>query len=386
MKKTLSGAQAAAEAMRQINPEVVAAYPITPQTPIMEQFSKFVNNGQVDTELIRVESEHSAMSAVIGASAAGVRAMTATSSVGLALMFEVVNAASGMRLPIVMNVVNRALSSPINIHCDHSDSMACRDAGWIQIYSQNPQEVYEHTLLALKIAEHKEIMLPVMVMQDGFITSHSVEPVEILDDETVKSFIGTYKPENSLLLSKNPVTFGALELQDYFFETKRQQEEAMNNFFKYYQDIAQELTKLTKKEYPLIDKYYTEDADAVIISLNSTSSTVKSVINKMRKQNKKVGSINIRFFRPFPYTELREALSNIKSIAVLDRSFSFGANSPLMTETINSLFGSNKNQKIQSYVYGLGGRPIYEKDIESVFNDLLNEKFSLNKKYIGLRE
>ncbi len=384
MIKALSGAQAVAEAMRQINPEVVAAYPITPQSPIMETFAKFVNDGLVDTELIRVESEHSAMSAVIGASAAGARAMTATSSVGLALMFEVVNAASGLRLPIVMSVVNRALSSPINIHCDHSDSMACRDAGWIQIYSENPQEAYDHTILGVKLAER--VLLPVMIMQDGFITSHSVERVEIIEDNIVKNFVGEYKPKYSLLLSDKPITIGALQLYDYFFETKRQQEEAMEMARKEYEKIAKELSKITGRNYDFIEKYQLDDAEVAIVALSSAASTTKVVIDKLRKKGKKVGLLRVRVFRPFPYDEVREALRKIKFIGVLDRSFSFGANAPLMSEIINSLYGLDNPPKIQSYIYGLGGRELYERDIEEAFMQLLNGDLSLEKRYLNLRE
>ncbi|HDP73933.1 MAG TPA: pyruvate ferredoxin oxidoreductase [Candidatus Woesearchaeota archaeon] len=384
-KKALTGAGASAEAMRQINPDVVAAYPITPQTPIMETFAKFVNDGKVSTELIRVESEHSAMSAVIGASSAGARAMTATSSVGLALMFEVVNAASGMRLPITMPVVNRALSSPINIHCDHSDTMACRDAGWIQLYSENAQEAYDNMFLAQKLSEHPEILLPTMIMQDGFITSHSVEPVEVLDDETAKSFIGSYNPEHSLLLSKKPVTFGALQLFDYFFETKRQQELAMDNVWRFYYSIADELTQLTGRQYPLAEPYHTEDAEVILVALNSAASTIKAVVNKLRKQGKKAGLLKIRLFRPFPYSEVSQHLQKVKSVGVFDRSYSFGANSPLLSEIISSLFGLEQAPKVQGYIFGLGGRDLLEADIEKAFEELFQGKTSFEKKYLGLR-
>ena len=386
MRKALTGAYAAAEAMRQINPDVVAAYPITPQTPIMERFAYFVNNGLVDTELIRVESEHSAMSAVVGASAAGSRAMTATSSVGLALMFEVVNAASGLRLPIVMNVVNRALSAPINIHGDHSDSMACRDAGWIQIYSENAQEVYEHTLLAIKLSEDHDILLPSMIMQDGFITSHSVEPVDVLDDDVVKQFVGEFKPKHSLLFDENPITIGALELYDYFFETKRQQEEAMNIVKQKYYHYAEELSKLTGNKYPMVERYFLDDAEVAIVALNSAASTTKVVVDKLRAEGKKVGLLKIRLFRPFPYEEVVDALKNVKFIGVLDRSFSFGANAPLFGEIKNALYDLDNRPKVQSYIFGLGGRALYEKDIIRVFNQLLEGNVSNEKRYLNLRE
>lgn len=378
----LSGAHAVAEAMRQINPDTVAAYPITPQTPIVERFSEFVADGKVDTEFIPVESEHSAMSATIGASAAGARAMTATSSVGLALMFEVVNAASGMRLPIVMPVVNRALSSPINIHCDHSDTMACRDAGWIQLYSENSQEAYEHAILAIRLAEHPEIQLPVMVAQDGFITSHSVEVVRILKDEVVKNFVGERKPIHSLLFSENPVTFGALELPDYFFETKRQQQYAMEMALKYYSDIANELTKLTGHAYPMFEPFMLDDADVALIALNSSAGTIKKVVKEMRQEGKKVGLLKIRLFRPFNYDLMKSMLKHVKTIGVLDRSFSFGANPPVFSEVLASL----RSENIFSFVYGLGGRELYESQVRETFDKLLKGKLNERINYIGLRE
>ena len=384
--KALTGDQAVAEAMKQINPDVVPAYPITPQTEIMMDFAKFVADGVVDTEMIRVESEHSAMSACVGASAAGARAMTATSSAGLALMWEILGVASGLRLPIVMNVVNRALSGPINIHCDHSDSMGARDMSWIQIYSENAQEAYEHSVLAVKLAEHKKVLLPVMVMQDGFITSHSLERVELLDDTKVKKFIGEYKPYKPLLDVKNPVTYGPLQIQDAYFETKRQQIDAMENAYKIFLEIGKELSKITKRNYYYFEEYKTKDAKAVIVVLNSTAGTTKTVIDKMRKEGKKVGLLKIRLFRPFPYKEVANALKNIKVVAILDRSESFGANAPLFGEIKNSLYGLAKKPELQRCVFGLGGRDISEEDIEKLFEDLLKNKVSDKLRFIGLRE
>ena len=385
MTKTVpfTGSQAAAYAMKQINPEVVAAYPITPQTSIMEQFSQFVADGDVDSELIRVESEHSAMSATAGASAAGVRAMTATSSAGLALMFEIVGVTSGLRLPVVMNIVNRALSAPINIHCDHSDSMACRDSSWIQIYSENAQEVYENTLLALRLAE--KVLLPVMVMQDGFITSHSVENVILQDDDVVKRFIGNPPERPHLLDIEKPITIGPLQLFDYYFETKRQQVDAMEQAYKEYSKIAKEISAITNSNHGFFEEYKLKDAEVAIITLNSTAGTTKAVVDKMREQGKKVGLLKLRLFRPFPYKDVAKALERIKSIAVLDRSESFGANPPILSEIKNTLFDSSPKPAIQSYIFGLGGRDIWEKDIEIVFNDLLAGRINKTTKYIGLR-
>jgi len=379
-----TGAEASAEAMRQINPDVVPVYPITPQTPIAQKFAQFVADGIVDSEMIRVESEHSAMSAAVGASAAGARAMTATSSAGLALMWEILGVASGSRLPIVMNVVNRALSAPINIHCDHSDSMGARDHSWIQIYCENAQEAYDNCILALKLAE--SVDLPVMIMQDGFITSHSVQNVRIYEDKAVKKFIGKRKPDKWLLNIDDPVTFGPLQLKDYNFETKYQQELAMDDAKKAYLKIGKELSSLTGNRYPYIEEYRSKDADAVIIAMSSTAGTTKAVIDMMRKQGIKVGLVKPVLFRPFPYEEMGKALANANYAAVFVRSFSFGANPPLYGEIMNSLYPLARKPGLQSYVFGIGGRDITEKDIENVFNDMLAGKITDKKKYISLRK
>lgn len=378
MKKPLTGAWAAAEAMRQIRPDVVVAYPITPQTPIVERYAEFVADGIVNTEMIPVESEHSALSAVIGASAAGVRAMTATSSVGLALMWEVVNAASGLGLPIVMNVVNRALSAPINIHCDHSDSMGCRDAGWIQIYSEDGQEAYDNTILATKLSE--TVNVPVMVMQDGFITSHSVEGVDILDDKVVEKFVGKYRNPKGLLGDK-PQSVGPFSLPNSFFEFKIAQEKRTAKAMSLFLEIGKELSKLTKRKYYFFEPYQLEDAEAVIVTMSSTAGTTKAVVDRMREAGKKVGLLKIVLFRPFAYAEVADELKNAKHVAVLDRSFSFGANAPLFGEIKNAINDPEIN--IHSSVFGLGGRDIFEKDIEAVFEALLKGKEP--EKYIGAK-
>jgi len=377
--RSLTGNFATAEAMRQIDPDVVAAYPITPQSGIVERFSEFVADGKVNTEFIPVESEHSAMSACVGASSAGARVMTATSSQGLALMWEIVSVASGLRLPIVMAVVDRALSAPINIHCDHSDCMGARDLGWIQIFSENPQEAYENVFLALRLAE--SVSLPVMVMQDGYVTSHCVERVKVYDDEAVRNFIGERKPEHPLLDIKNPVTLGPLQLQDYFFETKRQEAEAMELAKQEYIKIGNELSKMTGNKYDCFDAYMVDDADAVIVTMSSTAGTTRAVVKKMREQGKKVGLLKIRLYRPFMYERVAGVLKG-KTVGVLDRSLSFGALPPLFADIKNSL----PNEKMQSYVFGLGGRNIFESDIEKVFDELLKGKIENKIKYIGLRE
>jgi len=376
--KALTGAYSAAEAMRQINPGVVSVYPITPQTPIIEKFSQFKVNGLVDSEIIMVESEHSLMSATVGAQASGVRAITATSSQGLALMWEILSIASGLRLPIVMPIVNRALSAPLSIYCDHSDSMGCRDLGWIQIYSENNQEVYENILLAIKVAE--QVKLPAMIMQDGFITSHCVEAVKIFPDKIIQKFLGKYKPEYSLLDTKNPITVGSFISQPSYFAVKHQQIQAMEQVKKIYLKIGKEFSKITGRKYEYFEKYKLDDAEIGIVVMSSTAGTVKSVVDQMRKKGHKVGLLKPILFRPFPYQEIAQALSHLKMVAVLDRSVSFGAFPPLYSEIINCKV---LNIKCQSYIFGLGGHNIFEKDIKKVFKDLLDGKINTKEiKYI----
>ena len=387
----LTGDQAVAEAMRQIEPDVVAAYPITPQTEIVMNFSQFVADGKVATELIAVESEHSAMSACVGSAASGARTMTATSANGLALMWEIVYIAASTRLPIVMPVVNRALSAPINIHCDHSDTMGARDSGWIQVYSENAREVYENTIVAVKIAEHKKILLPAMVCQDGFITSHAVEGIEVFPDDKVKKFIGEYVSEHSLLDVDNPVTYGPLDLQDYYFEHKRQEAEAMKNALKFIPEVLAEFNKTFNRNHDLIEEYKLNDAEIAIVVLSSTAGTAKVVVDKLRKEGKKVGLLRPRFFRPFPKERIVKALSHLKAIAVMDRSDSFsGEGGPLFSEIKAALYESDKKPPVVDYIFGLGGRDTFPEDIEKVYKDLEEIKKSGKVKtpvnYLGVRD
>jgi pyruvate ferredoxin oxidoreductase alpha subunit len=375
--------------MKQINPDVVAAYPITPQTETVMKFSQYVADGEVDTEMVTVESEHSAMSACVGAAATGARAVTATSANGLALMWEIVYIASSARLPIIMEVVNRALSAPINIHCDHSDSMGCRDASWIQIYSENNQEVYENTIMAVRIAEHKDVQLPIMICQDGFITSHSLEDVAVFSDEVVQKFIGQKRPVYSVLDINKPITWGPLDLQDYYFEHKRQQAEAMKNSFKVIDEIHKEFEKLSGVKYDFIEEYETKDAEVVIIAMNSVCGTTKYVIDKLRKDGKKVGLVKVRIFRPFHHKKIADALSKFKAIAVLDRSESFGSYPPLYNEILASMYLKNEKPPLIPYVYGLGGRDTTVKNIESVYEKLFDivkgEPYDDRINYLGVR-
>ncbi len=387
----LTGDQAAAEAMRQIEPDVVAAYPITPQTEIVMTFSQFVADGKVRTEMIPVESEHSAMSACVGAAAAGARTMTATSANGLALMWEIVYIAASTRLPIVMPVVNRALSAPINIHCDHSDTMGARDSGWLQIYSENAQEAYENIILAVKIAENRNILLPVMVCQDGFITSHAVEKIEIFDDKKIKDFIGEYKPVQPLLDVDNPVTYGPLDLQDYYFEHKRQQSEAIKNGLEVIPGIIAEFNKTFNRNCDLIEEYKISDAEIAIVVLSSTAGTAKAAVDKLRKDGVKAGILKPRFFRPFPAARITQALRGKKAVAILDRAESFsGHGGPLFNEIRSALYNQENAPIVKNGIYGLGGRDIFVEDIENVFKDLIDiaktNKIKNLVDYIGVRQ
>jgi pyruvate ferredoxin oxidoreductase alpha subunit len=366
----LTGNDAAAEAMRQIEPDVVAAYPITPQTELMHRFSEFVADGIVKTEMILVESEHSAMSACVGACAAGARVMTATSSQGLALMWEIVYIAASTRLPIVMTVVNRALSAPINIHCDHSDSMGCRDSGWIQLYSENPQEVYDNIVQGVRIAEHPDVLLPVMPTLDGFIISHTLERVEILGDEEVRKFVGEWKPSFPLLDVDHPVTYGPLDLQDYYFEHKKQQAEAMKRSKEVILAIGKEYGDLTGRGYGFFEEYRTKDAEHIILCLGSSAGTVKSVVDELRDRGRKVGVLKLRMFRPFPDGELARAVAHAGAIAVLDRAEGFNAvGGPLGPEVRSALY-KKSGADVFNYIYGLGGRDLSPEMIRTVFDDL----------------
>lgn len=374
--KALDGNQAVAEAMRQINPDVVAAYPITPQTEAVQVFSQFVADGEVDTEFVTVESEHSAMSACVGAGAAGARVMTCTSSAGLAFMWEITYIAASMRLPIVMMVANRALSGPINIHCDHSDSMGARDNGWVQLFSESPEEAYDNMIQAVRIAEHPDLMLPVMVMQDGFITSHAMERVEVFDDQAVRDFVGTYTPRYSVLDVENPLTFGPLDFYDYYFEHKRQQVEAFSHAKDVILEVAADFNRRFNRNYGLMEAYRLDDADVALVALSSTAGTAKVVVDELRGQGVKAGLLKPRVFRPFPAEEMVEALSHVKAVAVMDRSISFGsmANAgPLFLEMAAAFYVNGNGSKVPmvDYVYGLGGRDIGPSEIESVYMDLL---------------
>ncbi len=366
-----SGNMAAAEAMRQINPDVVAAYPITPQTELMQFFADFVANGLVDTEYIPVESEHSAMSACVGAAAAGSRAMTATAGPGLAYMWEILGVASGMRLPITMTVVNRALSAPINIHGDQSDMMGARDQGWIMLFSENAEEQYDNLIQAIKIAEDERTRLPVMVGMDGFVISHSIERVRLLPDKAVEEFVGEPKVMYSLLDVDNPVTHGAVAMTDSYMEFKRQQRDAMEKAYKVIREVGEAFEEAFGKKYEHIETYKIDDADYVLIVIGSAAGTAKFVIDKVRERGDKVGLIKIRTYRPFPYYDIMDAIeaSNCKAVGVFDRAETFGAvGGPLFSDIAAAMHLRGKSYPMVDFIYGLGGRDTNVNHIEEAID------------------
>jgi len=388
-RMALTGNDSAAYALKQIDPDVMAAYPITPQTEMMHKFAEYVADGEVATEFIRVESEHSAMSAVVGASLAGARSATATSACGLALMWEILYVAASCRCPIVMLVVNRALSAPINIHCDHSDTMGARDCGWLQLYSENCQEAYDNIIQAVRIAEHPDVRLPVMVTLDGFILSHTLEGLEANDDETVRNFVGDYKPERSLLDVKNPQTFGAFALQNYYFEFKKQQADAMARAMEVVPEIGQEYGRLTGRSYGLLDPYRCDDAEVVLVGLGSTMGTAKEAADQVREQDGvAAGVLKVRCFRPFPFEAIRAALGGASVVGVMDRAISFGLGGPLFNEVRSALYGEDKT--LVNFIYGLGGRDLPLDDAKEAFRSLAKVRqtgeTAPETRYVGLRE
>lgn len=386
----VTGNEAVAEALRQTNPDVCAAYPITPATDLMQRFASFVANGQVDTELILVESEHSAMSACIGAAAGGGRVATATSSQGLALMWEMLYIAAGTRLPIIMPVVNRSLSAPLNIHGDHSDAMGARDSGWIQLWSENAQEAYDNTIQAFKIGEHMDIRLPVMVCLDGFIISHSIERAEYLEDSEVKNFVGEYKTLNPLLDIDNPKSFGPLILPDLFHEYKRAQHEVTTKVKDVVLDIAKEFEKISGRKYGLFETYRLEDAEIALVILNSAAGTSKDVVDEFRDRGIKAGLLKPRLFRPFPYEEVADALKHLKAICVMDRADSSGGYGPVFLEVSSALYHVKKRPRMINKIYGLGGRDYLPQHAEQVLEELVEitktDNVRIIKEYIGVRE
>jgi len=361
----LTGGEAVAHAMRQIDPDVVPVYPITPQTPIIQGFAKFVADGRAHAELVNVESEHSAMSAAIGAALAGARTITATSSQGLALMAEVVYIAASMRAPIVMALGNRALSGPINIHCDHSDSMLIRDSGVLQLFAENAQEAYDLMLMAPRIAEHPNVLLPVLVCLDGFTITHSAEPVVLLTDADVPRFVGEYRIPHPVLDTAHPLTQGPFAMPDYYFEFRRAQAAAAEAALPEIDEVAAELERCSGRRFRALEGYRADDAERVVVALGSTAGTAKDVVDELRGTGERVGVVKIGSFRPFPRAALRETLAGARTAIVLDRADSPGGSPPLFAETAAALYGSGV--ALESHVYGLGGRDLHPADVRALF-------------------
>ena len=388
---TLNGNQTVAEAVRQVDPDVMAAYPITPSTAIVETIAKFKADGRISGEYVCPESEHSAMSVCIGAASAGGRVMTATASQGLALMWEMLYIAAGLRLPIVAAIVNRSLSAPINIHGDHSDTMGARDSGWIQIYSESCQEAYDNFIQAFRIAEHLDVRTPVLVGLDGFIISHSMEVIQVEDDDEVKKFIGEYKSVYPLLDEKAKMTVGPIDFTDYYFEHKRSQLEGIENSPPVIEEVGKEFGKKFGREYGFFEEYRMDDAEVCIVVMSSAAGTCKDAIDELRSEGKRIGLLKPRVFRPFPHQRISEVLKKMKAVAILDRSSSPGAfGAPLFTEIRSGLYDYEERPKIANYVYGLGGRDIKIEHFKEVASEL--EKIAETGKvekiysYINLRE
>ena len=365
----LSGNEAVAVAMRQIDPDVMGAFPITPSTEIPQYFAQYVADGKVHTELVTVESEHSSMSVCIGAAAAGGRAISATSSCGLALMYELLYVAASSRLPIVLAVSTRALSGPININNDHSDAMGARDAGWIQIYAENNQEVYDNYVQAFPVAE--AVRLPVMICMDGFITSHAVENIELLEDGEVKNFVGEYHPEHSLLKAGETMAVGPYDVTHYYFEHKKQEAEAMKDAKQAILDQGKRFGQQFGRTYGFFEEYCMEDAEEALLLIGSTAGTAKAAVDQLRAQGKKVGLIKLRVFRPFPAEELAQALSHCKAVAVMDKSEGFSScGGPIFAGTRSALYDLEQRPKLINVVYGLGGRDVSTGDIAALYQRL----------------
>ena len=391
IKERMSGNEAVSCAIRQINPDVMPAFPITPSTEIPQMVSTFIANGEMDTEFIPVESEHSSMSAAIGAEAAGARSLTATSSAGLALMWEELLLAASNRLPLVMALVNRTLSGPININCDHSDGMGARDTGWIQIYAENNQEAYDNFIQAYPIAEDARVHLPVMICQDGFITSHAVENIELLEDERVREFVGEYEPEEFLLNPGKPVAVGPYSVSNYAMEAKKNQEIAMENSKQVILEVAEKYRELPGRGFDLFEEYRTEDADYIMLIMGSAAGTAKQAVDELRERGKKAGVLKLRVFRPFPADEIAQALKNCKAAALMDRCESYNGNGgPLGSEVPAALFRNKIMIETVNYIYGLAGRDFTVRDVMGIFGeleDMIEKGASVEQyQYIRLRK
>ena len=391
IKERMSGNEAVSYAIRQVNPDVMPAFPITPSTEIPQMVSTYIANGEMDTEFIPVESEHSSMSAAIGAESAGARSLTATSSAGLALMWEELLLAASNRLPLALTLVNRTLSGPININCDHSDGMGARDTGWIQIYAENNQEAYDNFIQAYPIAEDKRVHLPIMICEDGFITSHAVENIELMEDKLVKEFVGEYEPEEFLLNPGKPIAVGPYSVTNYAMEAKKNQETALENAKEVILEVAKKFKEISGREYGLFEEYKTKDADYIMLIMGSAAGTAKEAVDHLREQGKKVGVLKLRVFRPFPAEEIAEVLKGCKAVAIMDRCESYNGNGgPLGSEVTAGLYRSKVMIEAVNYIYGLAGRDFTVNEVYDIFAEL-EEAVENGKKveqyqYIGLRK
>jgi len=386
---SLSGSEAVSRAVVQSSVDFASAYPITPQTIIVERLSDLVASGKTRTAFVNVESEHSALSACVGASLAGARVFTATSSQGLALMHEVLYLASGLRCPIVMAVANRALSAPINIHGDHSDMMGSRDSGWVQVYVENAQEAYDWIFQAYRIAEAERVSLPITVNMDGYVITHSVEPITLLQDAEAAKFLPPRKAQ-LILNTEDPKTFGPLTLPDYYFEFKRQQEEAMREVPAIFEEITRTFAALTGRRYDRIVPYELDDAKVAVVSMGSVSGTIRWVVKKLRRQGLQVGGLKIELYRPFPHEEVGKMLQDVEVVIVLERSLSPGAHcGPLASDVVCSLYNRSEQPRVLDVVAGLGGRDLSPDDIEQIFRtglEATRKPTGLELEFAGVRE
>lgn len=385
-KMVITGDYAAAYGALLCDVDVVAAYPITPQTLIVEEFSTFVNDGITDAEFIMVESEHSAMSACIAAQAAGARTFTATSSQGLALMHEMLFVASALRLPVVMAVVNRTLAAPIGIWCEHNDSMPERDSGWIQMSCEDNQEVLDMIIMAYKIGENKDVLLPVMPCLDAFILSHTVEPVEAPSSDEVAEFLPKYEPQ-AILDPDKPMAIGTFTPPEYIQELRYQTHVAMEKAKDVIKKVTKEFASKFGRDYHgLIEEYRCDDADVVLMTIGTVTGTAREVVDELRQKGKKVGLIKLRFYRPFPAEEIRKIAENVEAFGVYDRAISYGSGGPLFIETRHALYGLDL--PVLNFLAGLGGRDVVKGDVEKMYEILLKAKEEKPKEdiyWIGTR-
>lgn len=390
LKDRMSGNEAVSYAIKQINPDVMPAFPITPSTEIPQMVSTYIANGEMDTEFIPVESEHSSMSAAIGAESAGARSLTATSSCGLALMWEELLLAASNRLPLVLALVNRTLSGPININCDHTDSMGARDTGWIQIYAENNQEAYDNFIQAYPIAEDARVHLPVMICQDGFITSHAVQNIELIEDKDVKEFVGEYHPEEYLLNPGKPMAVGPYSVSNYAMEARYNQEKAMEASMEVIKEVADKFKARFGRGFDFFEEYKCEDADYIMLIMGSAAGTAKQAVDDLRDKGYKVGVLKLRVFRPFPAELIAKALSGCRAVAIMDRCESYnGHGGPLASEVRCALFENQVNTKAVCYTYGLAGRDFTVESAYDIFDELKevaeNNRQVKQHRYIGLR-